>query len=84
MIDHAHSVFGEPASEPGEGGMIGSGIIERKPQKFLEGDPIVDLSLQLGVGIDLKALLEQEAFHKYQGDGYSIAKIGVQHKHQTY
>ena len=67
MIDHAHSVFGESASEPGEGGMIGSGIIEGKSQEFLEGDSIIDLSFQLGVGIDFKPLLEQEAFHKYQG-----------------
>ena len=66
MIDHAHSVFGESASEPGEGGMIGSGIIEGEPQEFFEGDSIIDLGFQLGVGIDFKPLLEQEAFHEDQ------------------
>jgi hypothetical protein len=67
MIDHAHSVFGESASEPGEGRMIGSGIIEGKTQELSEGYSVVDLGFQLGVGIDFKPLLEQEAFHKYQG-----------------
>ena len=66
MIDHAHSVFRESASEPGEGGMIGSGIIKGEPQEFLEGDSIIDLGFQFGVGIDLKPLLEQEAFHEDQ------------------
>ena len=66
MIDHAHSIFGESAPEPGEGGMIGSGIIEGKTQELLEGDSIIDLGFQLGVGIDLKPLLEQEAFHEDQ------------------
>lgn len=46
--------------------MIGSGIIEGEPQELLEGDSIIDLGFQLGVGIDLKLLLEQEAFHEYQ------------------
>jgi len=46
--------------------MIRSGIIERKPQELLEGDPIIDLSFQLGVGIDFKPLLDQEAFHEDQ------------------
>ena len=67
MINHAHSVFGESASEPGESGMIGSGIIKGEPQEFFEGDSIIDLGFQLRVGIDLEPLLEQEAFHKYQG-----------------
>jgi len=66
MIDHAHSVFGESTSEPGESGMIGSGIIEGKTQELFEGYSVVDLSFQLGVGIDLKPLLEQEAFHEDQ------------------
>ena len=66
MIDHAHSIFRESASEPGESGMIGSGIIEGKSQELFEGDSIVDLSFQLGIGIDLKPLLEQEAFHEDQ------------------
>jgi len=66
MIDHAHSVFRESASEPGEGGMIGSGIIEGKTQELFEGYSIIDLGFQLGIGIDLKPLLEQEAFHEDQ------------------
>ena len=46
--------------------MIGSGIIEGKTQELLEGDSVINLSFQFGVGIDLKPLLKQEAFHKYQ------------------
>ena len=47
--------------------MIGSWIIKGETQEFLKRDPVIDLSFQFGVGIDLKPLLEQEAFHKYQG-----------------
>src|SRR5664280_736442 len=64
MVDHTHSVFRESIPEPGEGGMIGSGIFKRKPQKLFEGDPIVDLSFQFRVGIDFKSLLKQKAFHQ--------------------
>jgi hypothetical protein len=64
MIDHAHIVFRESSSESGEGGMIGSGIVERKPQELFEGDSIVDLGFQLRIGIDFKPLLQKKAFHK--------------------
>lgn len=67
MVDHAHSSIRESTPEAGEGGMIGSRIIEGESQELLERDPIVDLSFQLGIGVDLEPLLEQEAFHKYQG-----------------
>jgi hypothetical protein len=64
MIDHAHGVFRESSSEPGEGGMIGSGIVKRKPQELFEGDSVIDLGLQFRVGIDLKPVLKKKAFHK--------------------
>lgn len=64
MVDHAHVVFRESASEPREGGMIGSGIIKRKPQKFFEGDFVVDLGFQFRVGINLKPLPKKQAFHQ--------------------
>ena len=73
MIDHAHSGFGDSAFETGEDGMIGSGIIEGEPPELFEGDSVVDLSFQFGVGIDFKPLLEQEAFHKNQRGIGSIA-----------
>src|SRR5659263_17585 len=64
MIDHAHIVFRESSSEPGEGGMIGSGIVKRKPQELFEGDSVVDLGFQLWIGVNLKPLLKKKAFHK--------------------
>src|SRR5208283_75891 len=64
MVDHTHSVFRESASEPGEGGMIGSGIVKRKPQKLFKGDPVVDLGFQFRIGIYFKPLLKKKAFHK--------------------
>ena len=67
MIDCTHGIFGQSSSEPGEGGMIGCGIVEGEPQELLERDAIVDLGFQFGIGIDLEPLLEQEAFHKHYG-----------------
>ena len=64
MVDHAHGVFSESASETGKGGMIGSGIVKGKPQELFEGDSVVDLGFQLRVGIDLEPLLKKKAFHK--------------------
>src|ERR1035437_4152909 len=64
MIDHAHIVFRESSSEPGEGGMIGSGIVKGKPQELFEGDSVVDLGFQLRIGIDFKPFLQKKAFHK--------------------
>ena len=47
--------------------MIGSRIIEGEPREFLEGDPIVDLGFQRGVGRDLESLLQEETFQEDQG-----------------
>jgi hypothetical protein len=66
MVDHAHGIFGESASEPGEGGMIRRRLIEGETKKLLEGDPVVDLGFQLRIGVDAEPLLKQEAFHKKQ------------------
>jgi len=67
MINHAHGFFGQSSSESGEGGMIGCGIVEGEPQELFEGDAIINLCFQFGIGIDLEPLLEQEAFHKNYG-----------------
>ena len=47
--------------------MIGSGVIEVKPQELFEGGSVVDLGFQLRVGIDVKPLLKEQAFHKQDG-----------------
>ena len=44
--------------------MIGSGVIEGNPQELFEGRSIVDLRFQLRVGINVKPLLQEQAFHK--------------------
>jgi len=67
MIDHAHSVFGQSSSESRERGMIGRGIIEGESQELFEGDAVVDLGFQFGVGVDLEPLLQEKAFHKNYG-----------------
>jgi hypothetical protein len=59
--------LGQSSSEPGEGGMIGSGIVEGEPQELFERDAIIDLGFQFGIGIDLEPLLKEKAFHKNQG-----------------
>lgn len=76
MVDHAHGIFGESASEPGEGGMIGRRLIEGETQKLLEGGPVVDLGFQFRIGVDLEPLLEQEAFHEDQR-GISLVPLGA-------
>jgi len=64
MVDHAHGVSSESSSETGEGGMIGRGIVKGKSQERFERSPVVDLSFQLRVGIDLEPLLKKKALHK--------------------
>ena len=66
MIDQTHGILRKPASEPGEGRMIGRTLIKGKTQKLFEGDPVVDLGFQLRIGVDAEPLLKQEAFHKKQ------------------
>ena len=46
--------------------MIGRRLIEGKPQEFLEGDTVIDLSFQFGVVINVKPLLNQKAFEQKQ------------------
>jgi hypothetical protein len=40
-------IFGESASEPGKGRMIGRRMIEGKTLILFKGDPVVDLGFQL-------------------------------------
>jgi hypothetical protein len=41
-------------------------LIEGQTQKFLEGDPVVDLVFQLRVGIDPVPLLQEKPFQEDQ------------------
>jgi len=66
MIDNAHGIFRESASEPGDGRMIWRRLIEVRTQERLKGVPVVDLCFQFRIGVDVEPLLEQEAFHENQ------------------
>jgi len=46
---------------------VGRGLIHGHPKELLEGDPIVDLGFQLGIGIDMEPLLQKQAFQKQKG-----------------
>jgi hypothetical protein len=74
MIDQAHGFFGQSSSESREGGMVGCWIIEGESQELFEGDAIINLGFQLGIGIDLEPLLEQKTFHKNYGRIRIIAR----------
>ena len=39
--------------------MIGGWEVEGKPQEFFEGNPVVDLGFQFGIGVDSESLLEE-------------------------
>ena len=75
MVDHAHGIFGESASESGKGRMIGRRLIKGKTQKLLKEDPVVDLGFQLRIGVDLEPLLEQQPFHGYPVIAYQLSSI---------
>jgi len=47
--------------------MIRRGFIHGQLQELFEGTSIVDLSFQLGIGIDVKPLLQEQAFQKQEG-----------------
>ncbi len=44
--------------------MIGSGIVKGESQEYFEGVSVIDLSFQFRIGVDVKPLLKQQAFHK--------------------
>jgi hypothetical protein len=47
--------------------VIGSEFIHGQFKELFEGTPIVDLGFQLGIGIDVKPLLQKQAFQKQEG-----------------
>ena len=47
--------------------MVGRGFAEGQTQEFLEGQPVVDLIFQLGIGGNAKPLLQQQAFEQQDG-----------------
>jgi len=47
--------------------MIRRLLIKGKPQKFLKGDPVIDLGFQLRVGFNMESLLNQKALEQKQG-----------------
>jgi len=65
-VDLVHGFFGQPAAEAGESRMIRSRLAERKPQEAFEGQPVVDLVFQLGVGLNPEPLLQEQAFEEHQ------------------
>ena len=62
MVDGFHGVLGQAASEAGEGAVIWRGFIHGHTQELLEGDPIVDLGFQLGIGIDAKPFVTDRCY----------------------
>jgi len=44
--------------------MIGSSVIEGESQELLEGQSVIDLGFEFGVGADMEPLLEKQTFHK--------------------
>jgi len=67
MVDCFHRFFGQAASESGESGVIGREFIHGQFQEFFERTPIVDLGFQFGIGVDVKPLLQKQAFQKQEG-----------------
>ena len=67
MVDGFHGFLRQTASESGEGAVIRRGFIHGQFQELLERTPIVDLSFQFGIGIDVEPLLQEQAFQKQKG-----------------
>jgi hypothetical protein len=65
-VDRVYGGFGQSAAEAGEGGVIRCGLAEGQAQKGFEGESVVDLVFQLGVGLNAEPLLKQQAFEKHQ------------------
>ena len=88
MVDGFHGFLGQAASEAREGRMIRRRFIHGQLQEFFEGAPIVDLGFQLGIGIDVKPLLQKQAFQKQEGMVSEIAfrtlADGIISEHQAF
>jgi hypothetical protein len=67
MIDFIHRFLRQSITELNEGEMIRRLLIERKPEEFLEGNTVIDLSFEFGFGINMKPLLKQQGFEQKQG-----------------
>ena len=65
-VDRIHGGFGQSASEAREGGVVRGRLAERKVQEGFEGEPVVDLVFQLGVGLNTEPLLQQQAFEEHE------------------
>ncbi len=63
-VELYHGLLGQTAAESGKGGVIRSGLILGQSQEGFEGDAVVDLALEFGVGGDLKPFLKQQAFEQ--------------------
>jgi hypothetical protein len=75
-VYQVHGILGETFSEVGECRVIGCGVVKGESQEFFEGISVVDLSFQFRVGVDLKPLFKEEAFHK-QDRKISFGTSGV-------
>ena len=47
--------------------MVRRGFAEGQTQEFLEGQPVVDLIFQFGIGGNTKPFLQQQAFEQQDG-----------------
>lgn len=66
IVNSAHGIRRESASEAGKGAMIWRRLIKRDAEKLLKGDSVVDLGFQFRVGVNTEPLLEEETFQKEQ------------------
>ena len=68
--------------------MIGREFIHGQLQELFEGAPIVDLGFQLGIGIDVKPLLQKQAFQKQEGMvgvvAFRTLSDGIVSEHQAF
>jgi len=68
--------------------MIGREFIHGQLQELFEGAPIVDLGFQLGIGIDVKPLLQKQAFQKQEGMvgivAFRVLTDGIVSEHQAF
>jgi hypothetical protein len=75
-VELYHGLLGKAAAESGKGGVIRSGLIQWQSQEGFEGDAVVDLAFELGIGGDLKPFLKQQAFEQQKGR-VGLAALGL-------
>ncbi len=68
--------------------MIRRGLIKRKSQELLKGDPVIDLGFQFRIGINMESLLNQEALEQKQrrisGSAFNIFTNAIMFQKQAF